>query len=572
MTAKPIRWRDLRFHFFERNPQLFGTFEASLDELQAMVFDFSEREKYDLTRHALGELSNLIGAYLAARDRSLRVPTSTMAMFFPSETSFDGVLTRQLERLKAHAARGISKSDQEFVKQVTGALADISLSSLQSRSYFAEHAENSVTAFASSYLSGAVQDAAMRKLDDVAMEGADRLRDVLKALIGKNAYITALTHVDNLERLAAISVLNRSDVVLSATVRALSDCLLHNCIYGNAGTHITSRLLRSLLHSTQARLASPLGLEMMKVNFSVGPFISPSERSSFAAVHIAIVNGIAKMTRNDQREPLDRLRSLYEELHDRAWLDFAELGVEAVKKNSFLLHSLNSTVEETVKANFWLIGVLDLPPLVVESWEAASEQDRREKFRKEVEKKIGWETTGIYSRIIPAMFEHHQLAYLDDAIKLQSLFAFWAIRASIEDVASDAIERIVEACILLQDPKYSDTYASARLAINVAQIGIYALATGAERIFRTSLEKYSTLRSTFEERYPDFHFVGDFDSAERELTEERYTRAHLIMLDPRDSEFFSRATPTHIHKFFAALGQASRADSDADADSPQESE
>ena len=45
MTAKRLQWRDLRFHFFDRNPQLFNTFEASLDELQAMVFDFSERKK-----------------------------------------------------------------------------------------------------------------------------------------------------------------------------------------------------------------------------------------------------------------------------------------------------------------------------------------------------------------------------------------------------------------------------------------------------------------------------------------------------------------------------------------------
>jgi hypothetical protein len=63
-------------------------------------------EKYTLSRHALSELRNLLSAYLIARADSLRVPTSTMAMFFPSEMGFDPVLTRQLERFKAHAARG----------------------------------------------------------------------------------------------------------------------------------------------------------------------------------------------------------------------------------------------------------------------------------------------------------------------------------------------------------------------------------------------------------------------------------------------------------------------------------
>jgi hypothetical protein len=547
-----MRWKDFRFHFFDRNPQLFGAFEASLDELQGMVFEFSQREKYDLTRHALSELSNLLSAYLVARGGSLRVPTSTMAMFFPSEIGFDPVLTRQLERLKAHAARGISKSDQEFVKQVTRTLATLSLASMKTRSYFMEHGENSVTTFVSVYLSGSIEDAAVRKLDDVALEGADHLKELCQALIERNFYISALTHINNLERLASISVLNRSDVVLSAAVRALSDCLLHNATHARPGTHITSHLLQSLMLVMHARLASPLGLEMTKVSFSVGPFISPTERSSFAAINIAMVNGIVEMTRADQREPLSRLRSLYEELHQRAWLDFAELGVEAVKKNSFLLHYINSTIEETVKANFWLINALDLPPIEGSGWEVARERDRLQRFRKEVENKISWETTGVYSRIIPAMFEHRQLSHLGDTIKLQTLFAFWAIRSPIQKVAIDAVERIFKACMLLQDPQYKDTYASARLAINLAQIGIFAIAVGSEAIFRTALEKYGALRSAFVERYPDIHFVGDFDSAELELTEE-YSQGELAMLDPRDSELFSTASAEHIHAFFAAL-------------------
>jgi hypothetical protein len=553
VKAPLMRWKDLRFHFFDRNPQLFGAFEASLDELQSMVFDFSEREKYDLTRHSLLELGNLLAAYLVARDRSLRVPTSTMAMFFPSETGFDPVLTRQLERLKAHAARGISDSDQEFVKQVTRTLATLSLASVQSRSYFTEHGENSVTTFVSVYLSGSIESAAVRKLDDVALEGADQLRDLCRVLIEKSLYLSAFTHIDNLERLASISVLNRSDVVLSATVRALSDCLLHNAIYGSPGTHITHHLLERLMRVMHARLASPLGLEMMKVSFSLGPFISPTERSSFAAINLAIAKGIVEMSRANQHEALSRLRSLYEELHDRAWLDFAELGIEAVKTNSFLLHYINSTLGETVKASFWLVGALELPPVEGSGWEAVRERDLRQRFRKQVESKIGWETTGIYSRIIPAMFEHQHLSHLDDAIKLQTLFAFWAIRAPIQKVAIDAVERIFKACVLLQDPQYKDTYGSARLAINVAQIGIYASAAGNEAIFRTALEKYGGIRRTFLERYPDVYFAGDFGTAERELIEERYSRGGLVMLDTRDREFYSVASDDHIRSFFAAL-------------------
>ena len=58
------------------------------------------------------------------------------------------------------------------------------------------------------------------------------------------------------------------------------------------------------------------------------------------------------------------------------------------------------------------------------------------------------------------------------------------------------------------------------------------------------------LRRTFRERYPDLRFVGDSESAERELLEEG--RAGFP-IDPLDREFFLNATPEQIRKFFAAL-------------------
>lgn len=549
-TPRRMKWRDFRFQFFDRNPQVFDAFEGSLDELQTMVFDFSERKKYDLTRHALSELQSLISAYLLARDNSLRIPTGTMALLFPSETGFDPVLTRQLERFKAHAARGISASDQEFVKQVAAVLANLSIASLRSRSYFPEHGANSVTTFVSAYLSGAIRDAAMRGLDDVAMEGADHLRDLCKALLEERLYIGAITQIADLEQLATISILRASDVVLCVVVRSLSDCLLHNFVVGHPGTHITSHLLQGLIRIVKARLASPLGLEGMTVNYSVGPFISPTERSSFAAISVAVANGIVQLSRSDERESLSRLRSLYRELHDRAWLDFAELGIEAVKKNSFLLHFVNSTVEETVRANFRLVQALDLPRIEEDGWEAAREQHGRDRFRDEVRKEIRWETTGVYSRIIPAMFEHQQIHYLDDTIELQSLFAFWAVRIGMEDVALEAVERIFSACTKLRDPRYNDVYASSRLAIHVAQIGAYAIAFGAEKTLRTAAERYRTLWESFREQYSDLNFVGDFESAESELLGEG---ARPSMIDPVETEFFSTVTPEQIRAFFAAL-------------------
>src|SRR5207253_3211256 len=125
--------------------------------------------------------------------------------------------------------------------------------------------------------------------------------------------------------------------------------------------------------------------------------------------------------------------------------------------------------------------------------------------------------TGVYSQIIAAMFEHKQLSYLENTIKLQARFAFWSISKGMEDAALEALERISDACVSLQNPEYKDVYGSARLAINVAQIGIYALAMGVERAVNIAVERYSSLRRRFLELYPDLHFAGDFYSAEREL-------------------------------------------------------
>ena len=74
-------------------------------------------------------------------------------------------------------------------------------------------------------------------------------------------------------------------------------------------------------------------------------------------------------------------------------------------------------------------------------------------FEKKIRDFISWQTTGVYSRIIPAMFEHKQLGYLDDTLELQSLFAFWCIDLEMVDSAISASERIAHACKRLLAPK-----------------------------------------------------------------------------------------------------------------------
>lgn len=281
---------------------MFAGFEASVEELQTIVFRFAELKKYDVTRHTLAEIQQLISQYLLARDRSLRVPGSTMALFFPSENLFDGVLTRQLEQLKAHAGRGMTQADQELIKEVAAVLAELSKTSLAVRSYFVERDENPVTGFISGYLWGVIQDSAMRRLDDVALEGADHLRDLCRALMDHQFFLNALMQTERLEQLGVISIANLNDVVLHAAVDGLSHCLLHSALRTYAGTHLTHKIIERLVRLTTMRLASPVGLDMNKVSYSVGPFISPTEPASLVGVNVQLANAIAPLSTTGNAE------------------------------------------------------------------------------------------------------------------------------------------------------------------------------------------------------------------------------------------------------------------------------
>jgi hypothetical protein len=542
-----VNWREIRFALFDRNPGLFAAFQLSLDELHVIVGRYAELKKYDVTRHAFGEIGSLLSEYLIARDRSLRIPSSTMGVFFPSETRFDPLLTQQLEQLKSHAGRGIANSEQELVKEVIGTLADLSKASWRVRSYFPDRGSNPVTSFVAAHFWGAVKDAAARRLDDVALVGADQLRELCTGSIDRDLYLDATMQAQRLEELGMSGILALSDVVLNAAVRGLSDCLLHNCVYGRPGTFITKHLLEELFRLSKLRLSSPLGLDMNRVSYSVGPFISVTEHSSLAQINIALVNGIVKLSSADDWERLDRLRSSYRELNDHLWLHLANLGVDAVKKNSFLTHYLNSSLEEIIGSHVWLYRAMEkLPEIEAQDFRSAREQDARVALRKEVRDVISWQTTGVYSRIIPAMFEHTQLGYLDDTLELQSLFAFWCIDLDMPDSALSASKRIVDACKQLLP---IDAYRSARQSILIAQVGIYALARDAGRVLTGVLNEYRDFRAQFKERYPDLRFVGDFESAKNDLLE---GRAHLL-LDPHAQQFRSVVAREHIHSFFRLL-------------------
>jgi hypothetical protein len=61
-------------------------------------------------------------------------------------------------------------------------------------------------------------------------------------------------------------------------------------------------------------------------------------------------------------------------LHDPLWLSLADLGVAAVKKNSFLLHYVNSTIEKMIEVHFWLLRAIDAAEIEATGLEPVREQ------------------------------------------------------------------------------------------------------------------------------------------------------------------------------------------------------
>jgi len=120
------------------------------------------------------------------------------------------------------------------------------------------------------------------------------------------------------------------------------------------------------------------------------------------------------------------------------------------------------------------------------------------------------------------------------------------------DNALSASKRIVDACKQLLA---TDAYRSARQSILIAEVGIYALAKGAKRVFTEAMKQYREMRTQFKERYPDLRFVGDFESAEDDLLEGRTD----LLLDSHRQKFRSTVRWEHIHLFFQLLDQVDQA-------------
>lgn len=197
----------LRASVYRARPQIFNGLRSTLSELQSIARTFASLQKYEVTRDALTGIVRLLSGYIRVRDGDLMMPSSAQAMAGPTDFEFDAVLTEALEEISSLHRVAIRGGDVQLSSQISNALESLALNSIDAKPLFARPDENPITAFINGYLSGPVQEGAMRGLDDITMSGARSQANIGKALLRKHHFLTARGTIGDIEKLALIGVL-----------------------------------------------------------------------------------------------------------------------------------------------------------------------------------------------------------------------------------------------------------------------------------------------------------------------------------------------------------------------------
>lgn len=542
---KQSEWNRLKCAVLDQNPGLFAAFELSLTELHTIVFTFSEKRKHDLTQHALSVIEQLLQRYLLMRNGALRIPNSVSAMFQAGDMTFDPLLTRQLEQLNSHGRRALASGEQELLKQVMSTLSNLMIFSVSVEPAASVPGESSVASFVAAYHWGLLKDAALKRQDDVALEGADQMLTLARTLIGKSSVVTASSVVQNLESAALISILSANDVVLGSQVRVLSLLLRSNASSQHPTSHLTRDILRSLEKIVLGKLEQGIGLDYPQVNFSLGPFLSVTENSSLAHTMIAIANATAQALHEKNYDRANRLMSAYGELNDTLWKYFTDIGVAAARRETFLPQFIYVSVHEILKVHFWLVTFLSKVEVEESNIETARMSYRVRDFQEKLEDYINWQTIGIFSRIVPVAIENNK-KFLDEILDTLFDATMLATEATME-LAVAIQEQIARICEKLMDKQFM--YEGPRKSVYIAKIGAFAAAHGNEYVQAASVNTYTTLLRQWLDMYPEQpDFVGSFGSSERELLEE--IRNPSFVLNEAERRWAEAVQAKHIRVFF----------------------
>jgi hypothetical protein len=546
----------LRASVYRNRPNIFNGLRGTLSELQSIARTFAALQKYEVTQSAVGGIAKLLAGYLRVRDGDLIMPSSIHAMFGPTEFEFDPVLTEALEGISSLHRTAIRGGDVQLSLQIINALEYLALQSIDTKSLFGRPDENPTTAFLMGYMFGPVQDGAMRGLDDVTMGGARSQTNIGKALLRKQQYLTARGTIDDIEKLALISVVQRKAHVTGTPVRGIAEILQLAVSAPIAHRNTIHAALDALQRVCVAELQFKSAPLSQNLRFAIGPFLDVTQPTALSNLEAEAVQGLSAAIQEGNADKAREYRQAIKELNDQLWNRLVEIGTAAAKTQSFALFDINTNIAEIVKHCLWLLAFLERtkPEEVDEA--SAHEAWLQKSFADEVLHELKWIVEATYWRIFDALEPPININSIWDFFPTLSHIGIQALDAKLPSLAESSISELRSISLKAIKRPIQSLHNAARIAAFIARIGIVARKVGEGQILVLSIHALKEFQAQYmakqQEIEPeateyDATLLNELGDLKTDLRKEHW------ILDEEDASFFRRVTPQDVDDFVSRL-------------------
>ena len=432
----------------------------------------------------------------------------------------------------------------------------MALQSIDTKSLFARPDENPTTALIRAYMFAPLQDAALRGLDDVTTSGARSQTNIAKALLKRHQYLTARGAIEDLEKLALISIMQRKAHVTGTPVRGVAEILelaVSRPIAHRNTIHAALDALQRICVAELQFKSPPLD---QGLRFAIGPFLDITQPTALSNLEAYAIQGLEAATQESNKDRAREYRQAIEHVNDGLWSRLVEIGKAAAKTQSFALFEINTNIAEIVKHCLWLLGFLDRtkPEEVDEA--SAHEAWLQTRFANETLRELNWIVGATYWRIFDALELPININSVWDFFPTLSHIGIQALAAKQPSLAESAINELKSISLKTVKTPIQNLRPAARIAAFIARIGTVALKLGEGQVLVHSIHALREFQAQYfakqQEIEPkaesyDATLLNELNDLKSELRTDQW------LLDEEDASFFRRVKPEDIDAFVARL-------------------
>lgn len=545
----------LRAALYEHKPEIFNGLRDTFAQLLSIARTYAPLQKYDVTQQALFAVGALLADYLQLRDGDLVMPTSLQAMMGPTDFRFDAVLTETLEGFSALYKPALSRGDIQLAQQVIDVLEQLTVRSIEIRTLPPPPpGENPVTTFIRGYMTGAIQDGAVRGLDDITMAGARAQSNIGQVLLRKQLYLNSQSTISDLEKLAYVGVAQRKSHVTGVPVRAISEMLRLAVFEPVIHNHTIHSALVALQQVCEMELQFKTPPLDQSLRFALGAFLDLTEPTALANVEGLAVQQLTDAVNEGDSEKADRYRTAIRELNEDLWQHLVAIGKAAATTESFGLFYFNANIGEIAKQVLWLYRFLNRPKSEPVDTESSHQRWRVERFAEQLINDLHWIVGATYWRVFEALSPPINTNLVWEFFPTLAATGIRALDADAPSIAEAAISELKSIALACLDKPLQTFRSAARVAVYIARIGIVAQQTHHRQIYELSLnalrefdqqqlKKQQELRPTAQEYEAllrtELHSLAEGENG--------------WLFDEEEALFFKRITPDDINTFISAL-------------------